>query len=110
MNLYAHINEVNIVVNLVVGDAIVPSDCTAIEYWEDGGLRKNPASIGSFYHAGMDVFVSLSPNPSWVLDANANWQPPIPKPIDEHVYSWDESNVEWHRHNPNPSHSANTHS
>lgn len=58
-------------------------------------IRKQYAGIGMRYDADADVFVTLQPYPSWVLDENYDWQPPKPKPTDELVYVWNEENLEW---------------
>ena len=67
-------------------------------------FRKNFAFIGCKYDAEIDAFVALQPYPSWTLDANAVWQPPIPMPSDIillNPYRWDEATTSWIR-NPVP--------
>ena len=95
METFAHVNQDNIVVNVVVGNAPIPADCTEIEYWADGSQRKNPASIGGTYDATLDAFIYPQPYPSWVLDENAQWQAPVPKPDDGKKYVWDEATLAW---------------
>jgi hypothetical protein len=56
-------------------------------------FRKQYAGVGFTYDEAADEFVSLSPCPSWVLDSNNNWQPPIPKP--EGDFYWDEESLSW---------------
>ena len=58
-------------------------------------LRGNFAGIGYTYDVGNDVFYAPQPFPSWVLDANWLWQPPIAMPIDNKEYFWDESTKTW---------------
>ena len=63
-------------------------------------FRKNYAFIGCKYDADIDAFVALQPYPSWTLDANALWQPPIPMPTDiilKNPYRWDEATTSWIR-------------
>ena len=95
MNLFAHVNQDNIVVDVVVGETAVSLNCRAIEYWEDGGLRKNPATIGYTYDPGRDAFMTPQPHPSWVLDDMCQWQAPVPKPDDGKLYIWKEPTLEW---------------
>ena len=95
MNLFAHVNQDNIVVNVVVGNSPIPADCTEIEYWEDGSQRKNPASIGYAYDVGRDAFITPQLHPSWVLDADAKWQAPVSKPDDGKMYRWKEATLSW---------------
>ena len=64
----------------------------------NGNIRKNIAGIGYKYHADKDVFAAPQPFPSWWLDTNAQWQPPVPIPADasqEKPYTWDEATTAW---------------
>ena len=60
-----------------------------------GNFRKQYASKGYRYDAEADVFILPQPYPSWTLDSNYDWQPPIPYPVDGSEYEWDESAQEW---------------
>jgi hypothetical protein len=61
----------------------------------NGNIRKNYAGIGYTYRADIDAFVAPQPYPSWTLDVNAKWQPPVPHPTDGKMYSWDEATLSW---------------
>jgi hypothetical protein len=63
----------------------------------EGGIpmRGNYASIGYIYDEKNDVFYAPQPFPSWSLDENWLWQPPVARPIDEKYYMWDESSKTW---------------
>jgi len=63
----------------------------------DGGiaLRGNYAGIGYTYDAVHDVFYAPQPYPSWELDENWLWQPPVAMPKDEKAYVWDENTKTW---------------
>jgi hypothetical protein len=61
----------------------------------NGNIRKNYAGIGYTYRADIDAFVAPQPYPSWTLDANAQWQAPVPMPEDGKMYSWDEAAQAW---------------
>jgi hypothetical protein len=65
----------------------------------NGNIRKNYAGIGYTYDADLDAFLAPKPYPSWVLDDNAKWQPPIPHPtIDPEnpkFYAWNEETLSW---------------
>lgn len=56
-------------------------------------MRKQYAGIGYTYDAVNDVFVSPPPYPSWLLDGNFDWVPPIPRPQEN--YMWDELSLSW---------------
>ena len=58
-------------------------------------IRKQYAGKGYKYDADADVFIVPQPYPSWILDANHDWQPPTPKPTDGKQYAWFEPNKVW---------------
>jgi hypothetical protein len=43
-------------------------------------IRKQYAGIGYTYDAIADVFISPKKFPSWVLNSNYDWEPPVPIP------------------------------
>jgi hypothetical protein len=61
----------------------------------NGNFRKHYAGIGYTYRADINAFVPPQPYPSWTLDADANWQPPVAMPTDGQMYSWDETTTSW---------------
>jgi hypothetical protein len=61
-------------------------------------IRKQYAGIGFTYDADADVFVSPQPFPSWTLDSNHEWQPPVPMPTDDRMYEWNETEQDWQVH------------
>ena len=58
-------------------------------------FRKNYAGIGYTYNAVRDAFIPPQPYPSWTLDDDANWQPPVAMPTDGKMYSWNEQTQQW---------------
>jgi hypothetical protein len=59
-------------------------------------FRKNFASIGHTYDAGLDAFIPEKTYESWLLDEETClWQSPIPYPADGKDYSWDEETLSW---------------
>lgn len=60
-----------------------------------GAFRKQFAGSGFTYDPTADVFIAPQPYPSWTLDANHDWQPPIPYPTDGGMYVWDETTLSW---------------
>lgn len=64
-----------------------------IETSIDGEIRKQYAGVGYTYDASADVFIQPQPYPSWTLDENYDWQPPIPKPDGRHI--WNEETQAW---------------
>jgi hypothetical protein len=117
---YAWINADNVVVNVTVGvDETITQQGVggSTEAWEQfytqainqegvyvkrtsyhGNIRKQFCGVGFIYLPDDDVFVAPQPYPSWILDANHDWQPPIPRPADasyENPYEWNEEELEW---------------
>ena len=45
---------------------------------------KNFAGIGFTYHPEKDNFSAPQPYPSWTLDDQCHWQPPVTRPHGEH--------------------------
>ena len=104
---YAFLNDQNIVVEVIVGideteliEGVDPETwygqfrgltCKRTSY--NNRIRKQFAAVGDTYDPIADVFVAPSPFPSWTLDANYDWQPPIAKP--DGVHFWDELTQTW---------------
>lgn len=59
-------------------------------------LRKNFAGIGYTYDDVRDAFIPPQPFLSWSLNEDTClWDPPVPYPNDDKVYSWDEETLAW---------------
>lgn len=58
---------------------------------------KNFAGIGWTYHSDKENFSPPQPYPSWTLDDNCNWQPPVARP--EGLYIWNEETQSWDEEN-----------
>jgi hypothetical protein len=105
---YAFLDENNIVTEVIVGiDETELIEDLSPETWYgnfrgqvckrtsyNGNIRKQYAGIGFKYDANADVFVAPQPYPSWLLDGNFDWQPPVPKP-QEGVWTWNEDSLSW---------------
>lgn len=104
---WAEIDDNNIVLRVLVGDNNSPDEGEAFMNSLGGtwlktsynaatnGFRKNFAGIGYEYRADIDAFVAPQPFPSWLLDEDAQWQPPLPYPEDGVMYAWDEDILDW---------------
>ena len=112
---FAQLDENNIVVQVVVVDNqdITNSDGQEIEAlgvalcervvgpgpWVqtsyNNNLRRRYARAGDTYLPDDDVFIEPKPaeHPSWVLNDNHDWSPPIEKPGED--YWWDETALQW---------------
>jgi hypothetical protein len=64
----------------------------------NANMRKHYAGAGMEYKEDIDAFISQQPYPSWALDADADWQPPVAYPddaTDENPYRWNEETTSW---------------
>lgn len=59
----------------------------------NNNFRKQYAGMGFTFDEAADVFVAHQPFPSWSLDGNHDWQPPVAQPEGE--YLWNESAQSW---------------
>ena len=59
----------------------------------NSNFRKNYAGLGSTYDPVRQAFYAPRPFPSWNLDADCRWQPPVPCP-DGH-WRWQEATQSW---------------
>jgi hypothetical protein len=68
---------------------------TWVQISYNSNFRKQYASIGYTYDKVNDVFISLKPFPSWILDASFDWQSPTAYPDDGKFYTWNEDTQAW---------------
>ena len=62
----------------------------------NGNIRKRYAGICYTYDPQLDAFIAPKPYPSWSLNVGtAEWEAPIPMPLDGKMYSWDEATTQW---------------
>ena len=99
---FAQLDENNVVISvIVVGDEYEATYAdwrkefgeTYVQTSYNNRIRKQYAGIGFTYDPVADVFIAPQPYPSWSLDSNHDWQPPIPKP--EGYYIWNEEELAW---------------
>ena len=111
---FAQIDENNIVTQVIV---VADSDCGGGDYpeadpigaafcnnllggtWKqtsyNNNFRKRYAGIGYTFDAEKDMFIAPQPYPSWTLDDEGDWQPPVAMPDDDKSYYWDEETNNW---------------
>jgi hypothetical protein len=97
---FAHVDENNIVIGVhaVTQEFIDANPDRYQGLWVETFIdnpNKTYAGFGYTYDAETNDFISPRPYPSWVLDANYDWQAPIAYPADGKDYSWDETNQTW---------------
>jgi hypothetical protein len=110
---FAQINEDNVVTQVIVVNnselledgveieakgiafckSLIDGDWVQTSY--NGSMRKQFAGVGYKYDQQADVFVTPRPYPSWSLDANHDWQPPVAMPTDGGSYGWNEETQSW---------------
>jgi hypothetical protein len=74
-------------------------------YWKETSVtaeaRYNYAGPGSTWDEANQAFISPQPFPSFTLDSNFVWTPPVAEPTTEQIdginimLSWDEANQKW---------------
>lgn len=102
MGHYAKI-ENGIVVDVIVAgeDFIANAEGTYKQWFKDanGEADKfyNAPKIGDSYDYINQAYMEKQPYPSWALDENYKWQPPISKPDDTetHLHIWNENDGVW---------------
>jgi hypothetical protein len=101
------VTQVIVLSNAVVGESYPESESVGVSFiaeqlrlpgvWVqtsyNGNFRKQYAGIGYEYSAVDDVFIAPQPYPSWSLDDDFDWQPPIPKPDGDYI--WNEDQQIW---------------
>jgi len=111
---FAQLGDNNVVTNVIVvnnevllDDDGVEQEALGVQFCQEllGGtwvqtsynntFRRQFAAIGSTYDSAADVFISLKPFPSWVLNSELEWQPPVELPVDDKKYVWSEEDVSW---------------
>ena len=60
----------------------------------NGNFRKKYPAKGYIYNETLNAFIEPQPYPSWSLDADGNWLPPVAKP-EGNSWIWNESAQEW---------------
>jgi hypothetical protein len=105
---YAFLDENNIVTEIITGiDETELIEGLDPETWYgnfkgqvckrtsfNNKIRKQYAGVGYQYDVANDVFISPQPYPSWSLDENYDWQPPVARP-EGITWRWDESTLSW---------------
>jgi hypothetical protein len=111
---FAELDANNVVLRVIVIDNKDTADANGVEKehigaafcerlfggnWKqtsyNGSIRKHYAGIGYTYNSVRDAFIPPQPYPSWTLDDDANWQPPVAMPTDGGKYAWNETNQSW---------------
>ena len=76
--------------------SLLGDDTRWVQTSYNGNIRKNYAGIGYTYDPVANHFFAPQPYPSWTLDSDARWQPPVPYPIEEGKrFTWDEPTLSW---------------
>lgn len=85
----------NIIVaeSLEFAQEIVGQEITVIELSEN-----QPVSINWAWEDGKFVCTDIpqQPVPSWTLNENLIWTPPVPMPTDKPGYLWNEETLSWY--------------
>ena len=111
---FAEIDENNVVLRVLVvpndeehrGQEFLAQDLNLGGTWlqtsYNDNMRKQYAGVGYTYDSVADEFVTPQPYPSWTLNADNDWVPPVARPEGEDVIPdgpvwtiWDEEKQNW---------------
>mgnify|MGYP003654963952 CR=1 FL=1 len=103
MSHFAEIDSNGVVQQVIVAEqdfidsGIVGDSFNWVQTSYNNNFRKQYAGKGHTYDKVNEVFVGPQPHPSWVKDANHDWQPPVARPGDADTvsYTWDEAAQLW---------------
>jgi len=82
---------------------LLPDSGTWVQTSYNKNMRFNYAGTNHIYDPSNDAFHAPQPFPSWALDENFRWQPPVARPIGEPnekgfidtFYEWNEDTQTW---------------
>tara|TARA_R110000744_G_scaffold259861_2_gene374924 strand:+ start:1319 stop:1636 length:318 start_codon:yes stop_codon:yes gene_type:complete len=98
MSLFAYIID-GVVANVIVAeqDFVDNQDGLYIKFEDNDGVLIKDIRVltGYTYNTILDKFIPFQPYPSWSLNDNHEWESPVPKPIEEGEWDWDEENNRW---------------
>lgn len=72
-----------------------------VQSCKNNSFRKQHAGIGDYFDEIKNKFIRNKPYPSWILNINDDWEPPVNYPsvffVDNNnlFVNWDEDNLRW---------------
>lgn len=80
-----------------INSGLVGDEFNWVQTSYNGNFRGNFAAIGDTWDKVNQVFIKPKPYPSWSLDSNYKWQPPVARPAltSEVISHWDEDSGNW---------------
>ena len=100
MAQFAELDENNIVIRVIVAEDLDFCEGVLGGRWQqtsyNASMYKNYAGIGFTWDESRRAFIPPQPYQSWTLDEETcNWNPPVPYPTDDRLYTWSEETLEW---------------
>ena len=92
MKYFAKIDKNNIVEEVIQSETCPSEDCVETFFNIQG---KNFACGGFTYDKEKENFISPKPYPSWRLDKNLEWQPPVELVENGILTLWNENKLPW---------------
>jgi hypothetical protein len=74
---------------------LYPDSGTWVQTSYNANQRVYYAGVGFTWDADSDAFYPAQPYPSWTLDDEFVWVPPVDHPDDGDVYLWEEASLSW---------------
>ena len=101
---FAQIDQNGVVQRVIVAEqdfintGVVGDSFNWIQTSYNDNFRKQFACKGFTYNSAKDKFIGIQSFPSWSLDGNDDWQPPVALPQGEGVACrWDEDTTSWEK-------------
>ena len=105
-NYFVKLDENNVVTQVTrLEDSVGPDEATGIAYlnkiyktndtWK---IAVKKVGLGYIYDSNSNVFLEPKPFPSWTLNADNEWEPPVAYPDvanDAPQYTWNEDSQSW---------------
>lgn len=97
---FAQIDSNNVVTRVIVAEknfinsGHVGDEFTWIQTSYNENFRGKFAGVGDTWDPVKQVFLPPQPYPSWTLNSQNKWEPPVAKPADS-GYVWNENTQTW---------------
>jgi hypothetical protein len=90
------VTEVIVAEHDFINSGLVGDSFLWIQTSYNSTFRKNYAGVGYTYDSTRDAFIPPQPYNSWTLNEDTcQYDSPIPHPIDDNMYEWNEDTLTW---------------
>jgi hypothetical protein len=97
MNMYARLNENNVVINVEVADPEWVNSQPNPSFYVQATENNKPAIGGDYFNG---LFYPIKPFESWLRDGQGNWIAPVENTLNLPTCFWNEETLTWIQHIP----------